>query len=73
VLEHRVLRKIFGLMREEVTGGWRIYNNEELHDLFSSLSVSGVIKSRKMGWAGHVVHIHGVGRETCRKEITWKA
>jgi len=64
VLAHRVLRKVFGLMREDVTGGWRIYNGKELHDLYASLSVSGVIKSRKMGWTGHVVHIHGFGRET---------
>jgi len=59
-----VLGKILGLMREEVTGGWRKYSNKELHDLYSSLRVSGVIRSRKTGWAGHVVHIHGFGRET---------
>ena len=59
-----VLRKIFRLMREEVTGGWRKYNNKELRDLYSSLSVSGVIKLRKMGWAGHMVHMYGFGRET---------
>jgi hypothetical protein len=49
-------------MREEVTGGWRKYN-KELRDLYSSLSVSGVIKSRKMGWVGHLVHTR-FGRET---------
>jgi hypothetical protein len=36
VLEKRVLRRIFGPKREEVTGGWRKLHNEELHNLYSS-------------------------------------
>jgi hypothetical protein len=49
-----VLRKIFGLKRDEVTEGWRKLHNEELHDLYSSPSIIRIIKSRRMRWAGHV-------------------
>jgi hypothetical protein len=55
VFENRVLRKIFGLKRDEVTGGWRKLHNEELRDLYSSPSIIRIIKSRRMRWAGHVV------------------
>jgi hypothetical protein len=54
VLEKKVLRRIFGPKREEVTGGWRKLHNEELHDLYSSPSIIKIIKSRRMRWAGHV-------------------
>jgi hypothetical protein len=54
VFENRVLRRIFGPKRDEVTGGWRKLHNEELHDLYSSPSTVRVIKARKMRWAGHV-------------------
>jgi hypothetical protein len=47
-------RRIFGLKREEVLGGWRNLHNEELHKLYSSPNVSRMIKSRRMRWAGHV-------------------
>ena len=46
VFENRVLRRIFGPRREEVTGEWRILFNEELNDLYSSPSIVRVIKSR---------------------------
>ena len=49
-----VLRRIFGPRRDEVTGEWRRLHNEELNDLYSSLNVVRVIKSRRMRWAGHV-------------------
>jgi hypothetical protein len=50
VFENRVLWGIFGPKRDEVTGGWIILHNEELHDLYSSPSISRIIKSRRMGW-----------------------
>jgi hypothetical protein len=49
VFENRVLRKIFGPKRDEVTGGWRKLHNEELHSLYSSPSIIKVIKARRMG------------------------
>jgi hypothetical protein len=52
--ENRVLRRIFGPKRDEVTGEWRKLHNEELHDLYSSTSIIRIIKSRRMRLAGHV-------------------
>jgi hypothetical protein len=54
VFENRVLRRIFGPKTDEVTGGWRKLHNQELHGLYSSLSIVSVIKARRMRWAGHV-------------------
>jgi hypothetical protein len=54
VFENRVLKRIFGLMRDEVTGGWRKLHNGELRDLYSSPSRIRMIKSRRMRWTGHV-------------------
>jgi hypothetical protein len=54
VFEDRVLRRISGPKREEVTGGWRKLHNEELHNLYSSPSIIRMIESRRIGWAGHV-------------------
>jgi len=54
VFENKVLRKIFGPRRDEVTGEWRRLHNEELNDLYCSSNVVRVIKSRRMKWAGHV-------------------
>jgi hypothetical protein len=54
VFENRMLRRIFGPKRDEVTGEWRKLHNEKLHDLYSSPSIIRIIKSRKMRWAGHV-------------------
>jgi hypothetical protein len=53
VFENRVLR-IFGPLRDEVTGGWRKVHNKALRGLYSSPSVVRIIKSRRMRWAGHV-------------------
>jgi hypothetical protein len=54
---NRVLRRIFGNKREEMTGGWRRLHNEELHNLYASQNIIKVIKSRKMRWVGHVARI----------------
>jgi hypothetical protein len=52
VFENRLLRRIFGPKRDEVTGDWRTLHNEELHNLYSSPSIIRVIKSRRMRWWG---------------------
>jgi hypothetical protein len=57
VFENRVLRRIFGPKRDEVTGGWRKLHNEELHGLYSLPSIIMVIKARRMRWAGHVARM----------------
>jgi hypothetical protein len=57
VFENRVLRRIFGPKREEVTGEWRKLHNEELRDLYSSQSIIRLIKLRRMRWAGHVARM----------------
>ena len=57
VFENRVLRRLFGPRRDEVTGDWRRLNNEELNDLYPSHNIVRVIKSRRMRWAGHVVRM----------------
>jgi hypothetical protein len=51
------LRRIFGLQREEVTGGWRKLHNEELHNLYSSPSIIRTLKSRRTRWVGQVARM----------------
>jgi hypothetical protein len=57
VFENRVLRRIFGPKRDEVTGEWRRLHNEELYALYSSLNIIRVMKSRRLRWAGHVARM----------------
>ena len=71
MFENRVLRGIFGLRRDGVTGERRKLHNEELNNLYCSPNIVRVIKSRRMTWAGHVVRmgreerrIQGFGGET---------
>jgi hypothetical protein len=52
-----VLRRIFGPNRDEVTGEWRKLHNEELNELYSSLNIVRVIKSRRIKWSGHVARM----------------
>ena len=59
VSENRVLRRVFGLKRDEVTGEWRKLHNEELNDLYCSPNIVRVIKSRRMRWAGYVARMGG--------------
>jgi hypothetical protein len=54
VFENRMLRRIFGPKRGEVTGEWRKRHNEELHDLYSSSSIIRIIKVRRRRWVEHV-------------------
>jgi len=61
VFENRVLRRIIGPKRDEVTGEWRKLHNEELNDLCISHSVVQVIKSRRMRWMGQLA----LRRERC--------
>jgi hypothetical protein len=68
VFEDRVLRRIFGPNRDEVTGYWRRLHNEELNDLYSSPNIIRVIKPRRMGWAGHVERM---GRGEVHTGVWW--
>jgi hypothetical protein len=70
VFENRVLRRIFGPKRDELTGGWRKMHNEELHGLYSSPSIVMVIKARRMRWAGNVARMGGEG---CIQHFGWEA
>jgi hypothetical protein len=78
VFENRVLRRIFGPKRDEVTGEWRRLHNEELYALYSSPNIIRVIKSRRLRWAGHVARMltsRGAYRVLLgnpEKKSTWK-
>jgi hypothetical protein len=70
VFENRVLRRIFGPKRDEVTGEWRKLDNKELRDLYSSQSIIRIIKSRRMRWAGHVA---GMGEKGTHIGYWWES
>ena len=57
IFENRMLRRIFGPKRDEVTREWRKLHNEKLNDLYSRHSIFRVTKSRRMRWAGHVARM----------------
>ena len=65
VFENRVLRRVVGSRRDEVTGEWRKLHNEKLNYLYCSPNIVRVIKSRRMRWAWHVAHV-GEGRGVYR-------
>jgi hypothetical protein len=65
VSENRVLRRIFGPKRDEVTGEWRKLHGGELHNFYSSPDIVRQIKSGRMRWAGHVACM-GEGRNMYR-------
>jgi hypothetical protein len=70
VFENRVLMRIFGPWRDELTGKLRKLYNEELNDLYTSPNIVRLIKSRTMRWAGHVAHLaerRGIYRVLVRK------
>jgi hypothetical protein len=68
VFQNRMLRRIFGPKRNEVTGEWRPLHNEELYDLYSSQSIIKIMKSRRMRWTGHVARM-GEKRNACRSLV----
>jgi hypothetical protein len=57
VFENRVLRRIFGPKRDEVTGSWRKLHNEVLHNLYYSPNLIRMIKSKRMRWEEHVTQM----------------
>jgi hypothetical protein len=57
VFENRVLRRIFGPKRDQITGEWRKRHKEELYAVYSSPNIIRVIKSRRLRWAGHVARM----------------
>jgi hypothetical protein len=61
VFENRVLRRIFGPKRVELTRGWIKLHNEELRSLYSYPNIISIIKSRRMRWAGHVTRMEEKG------------
>jgi hypothetical protein len=65
VFKNRVLRRIFGPKRDGAMRGWRKLHNEELHNLYSSPDIIGIIKSRRMRWVGHAAQM-GVKRNVYR-------
>jgi PAS domain-containing protein len=78
VFENRVLRRIFGPKRDEVTGEWRELHSEELHNLYSSPNIMRQGKSRRIRWAGQRTHmederrVNSYGGKVQRKETTRK-
>jgi hypothetical protein len=57
VFDNRVLRRVFGPRRDEVTGEWGKLHNEEPNDLYSLPNIVRVVKSRRIRWAGHVARM----------------
>jgi hypothetical protein len=57
VFENRVLTRIFGPRRDELTGDWRKLHNEEFHNSYSTPNIIRMIKSRRMRWPGHVARM----------------
>jgi hypothetical protein len=70
VFENRVLRRIFGLKRDEVTGGWRKLHNEELRNLYSLPNIIVIIKIRRMRRAGRVTQM---GRRGMHVGYLWES
>jgi hypothetical protein len=70
VFENRVLRRIFGPKRDAVTSEWRKLHNKELHNLYSSPSITRIIKLREMRGAGHVARM---GRRGMSIDYWWES
>jgi hypothetical protein len=65
IIVNIVLRRIYGLKRDEVTGDWRKFRNEEHDNLYSSPNIITMIKRRKIRWAGCVAYMEEK-RNACR-------
>jgi hypothetical protein len=70
MLENRVLRRIFVPNRDEVTGGWRKLNNEEIHKFYSSSSIILIIKSMRVRWEWNVARM---GRPKIHIGFWWES
>jgi hypothetical protein len=57
LFKNRVLRRISGPKRDEVTEEWRKQNNEELNDLYSTPNIIQLIRSKRMRWAGYIARM----------------
>ena len=68
MLDYRVLRRIFGTVSDELTMERRELHNEELNDLYCTSNIVQVIKSKRMGWAGHVARM---GRGEAYAGVLW--
>ena len=68
VFENRVLRRIFGPKKDEVTGEWRRLHNKELYAVYSATNIIRVIRSRRLRWAGHVARM---GRGEVQAGFWW--
>jgi hypothetical protein len=74
VFENKVMSRIFGPKRDEVTEGWRKLHNEELRDFYSLPSIIRIIKSRRMRWAGPQNQIGRYEEQkilVCRESHPW--
>jgi hypothetical protein len=67
--EYRLLRRIFGPKRDEVTGEWRKLDNEDINDLYCSPNIVQVFISRRMRWAGDVACM--IERGEVHTEFWW--
>jgi hypothetical protein len=70
MFENRVLRRTFGLKRDEVTGEWRKLHNDDLHILYSCPNIIKQIISRRMRWEGHVARM---GEERNVYRFLWES
>jgi hypothetical protein len=70
VFANRVLKRIFGPKRNDVTGEWRKLHNEELHNFYSSQNIIRHMKSRRVSWTGHMVHM---GEERKCTRFWWES
>jgi hypothetical protein len=70
VSENRVLWRMFGPKRNDVIAGWRQLQIEELHNLYSSLDIIRMVKSRRMRWVGHVARR---GRREMHMGFWWQS